>query len=627
MRTSPRTMRVRILRHIIFCLCFVVVGLADAEAASLPAAETLPPASGKQVVILYSGTRNFPATVDVEKGLNEGFAGNNLNIQLFSEYLDLSRFRDTQQREALADLLRHRYSASRIDLVIGVDVPAANFLMEHTTLFADTPIVLCLVPEDIRDRILASSLKDRVAGVLQPTSALRNLMDLILHLKPTTKQVVLVSGSYENDLLRADVLRQVLGNLRDRVELIDLSAQPLEKILERCETLPPDTVIVYSTFSVDADGRSFISRDVLQSIATHTKAPIFSPSESFMGKGIVGGSLISLRLQGNRAAEMALHILHGQMPQSLPWAGADTTVSLYDWRQLQRHGIDEALLPPGSTVLFRESTIWELYRFYIVGVAVLVLVQSLLIIGLLINLRQRKEAEAALRDSQQELRTLAGRLISAQEEELGRLARGFHDDYTQRLAAMAIEAGALELQVGRNEPPFQGRIGRLKEQLAHLSEDIHALSRELHPAILKDLGLVRAVRSLCLRFADREGIPVNCHLDPLPDDIPPDIALCIYRVIQEGLRNIGKHAHARHADVFLKATADHLLATIEDDGIGFDPKRSRHTPGIGLASMRERVQYVQGTFTIQSAPGQGTVIELSAPLTRRGHEESTNSAG
>ncbi|MCL2791177.1 MAG: ATP-binding protein [Desulfobulbus sp.] len=621
-----RAMRVRVFVHIISCLCFAAICLA--ETALLRAAEPAPSGTEKRVVILYSGTRNFPATEDAEMGLAEGFAGNGqLNVQTFSEYLDLSRFRDNKQRQILADLLQHRYDDGRIDLVIGVDVPAANFLMEHDTLFAGAPIVFCLVPESMQERILASSLKDRVACVLQPTSTLRDLMDLILRFKPATKHVALVSGSYENDLVRADALRQVLATFRNRVELIDLAAQTLGEVLNRCETLPPDTVILYSTFLVDANGRSFIPKSVLQSIAVHTQSPIFSPYESFMGSGIVGGPLTSIRLNGNRAAEMALRILQGQTPQSLPHTGANTTVSLYDWRQLQRHGIDEALLPPGSTVLFREDTIWDLYRSYIVGVAALLAVQSLLIIGLVVNLRQRKKAEAALRESQSQLQTLAGRLISSQEEELSRLSREFHDDYAQRLAAMAIEAGTLELQTARTEAPFQGQIGHLKEQLIHLSDDIHALSRELHPAILKDLGLVQSVRSLCLRFSDREGISVNCHLAPLPDDIPPDTALCIYRVVQEGLRNIAKHAHAHHVDVFLKATADHLLATIEDNGTGFEPECARRTPGIGLASMRERVQYVQGKFTIQSAPGQGTVINLSVPLARREHEETKNSAG
>ena len=444
---------------------------------------------------------------------------------------------------------------------------------------------------------------------------------------PKTTHAVLIAGSYESDQVRAVALRQTLQAMQDKVELLDFTGLSLGEILARCERLPPDTVIFFSTLFVDANGRSFIPRAVLQSLAAHTEAPIFGPYEMYMGSGIVGGPLLSLRLQGKKAAGTALQLLLGQLPKNALPTGADTYLTLYDWRQLQRHGIDESLLPPASTVLFREATIWDLYKYYIIGVVLLLALQSMLIIGLVFNLRQRKKAQAALRDSQQELQTLAGRLISSQEEELSRLSREFHDDYAQRLAAVAIETGTLELQATGIEAPVRDRIGHIKEQLINLSDDIHALSRELHPAILKDLGMERAVRSLCLNFSDRESLPVTCHINELPDDIPLDTALCIYRVIQEGLRNIAKHAHARHVDIFLKRSAHHLLATIEDDGAGFEPKCARHTPGIGLASMRERVQYVQGEFTIQSAPGQGTVIDLSVPLPRREYEKTANTAG
>jgi signal transduction histidine kinase len=298
--------------------------------------------------------------------------------------------------------------------------------------------------------------------------------------------------------------------------------------------------------------------------------------------------------------------------------GEDTAVYLYDWRQLKRNGIDEHLLPAGSSILFRELTVWDQYKQAIIGVSLLLAFHSALIVGLIVNLRHRKLAEQALRQSQRELQILAGRLISSQEEELKQLSREFHDDYAQRLAAVAIETGTLEIQAEKSDSPLQEKIGHVKQQLINLSDDIHALSRELHPAILKDLGLERALNALCLNFSDREGIEVNCHFQAVPDGIEPETPLCVYRVIQEGLRNIAKHARAHHVDVYLQVRGARLQATIEDDGVGFEPKCARHTPGIGLASMRERVQFVSGEFSIESEPGHGTVIDLSVPLRREG---------
>ena len=620
-----RLLSVRLLLGL-FCSLGLALTTAVLPAPAADAARQ----TEKRVVILYSHPHDFPATEMTERGIREAFAREGrLAVQLFSEYLDLSRFRDPAQRAALTDLFRQRYAANRIDLLISVDVPATNFLVEHgATLFPGVPVILCSVPEPLKDRILASPLGGRVSGVLEPASQARSLVRSALTLKPDTRHAVLISGTFENDQARAIALRAALEALRPGVELIDLSGRPLGDILAACEQLPPHTVIFFSTLFVDGRGRSFVPKTVLQSIAAQTAAPVFGPYEPFMGHGIVGGPLISLHKQGQAAARKALRLLLGEeQPGAAFDSGEGTSVTLYDWRQLKRHAIDESLVPDQASILFREATLWDQYKQVIIGVALLVVFQTLLIVGLIVNLRHRKLAEQALRQSQRELQTLAGRLISSQEEELSRLSREFHDDYAQRLAALAIEAGTLEIQAERSDSPLRERIVHVKGQLINLSDDIHALSRELHPAILKDLGLERALNALCRNFSDREEIEVGCHFEPVPEDIDPETALCVYRVIQEGLRNIAKHARARHVDIYLQSRGSRLQATIEDDGVGFEPKCARHTPGIGLASMRERVQFVHGEFTVESEPGHGTVIDLSVPLFRGDHEKAKNPAG
>jgi PAS domain S-box-containing protein len=163
-----------------------------------------------------------------------------------------------------------------------------------------------------------------------------------------------------------------------------------------------------------------------------------------------------------------------------------------------------------------------------------------------------KESEAALKNSQKDLRRLAGRLISAQEEELRRLSRELHDDLTQRLAVLAIEAGKLELQLNGARQALPGpvqKISQIKEQLIRISEDVHRISRQLHPTILDDLGLVRAIESECAALMRRENIEIIFTKDAVPDMIPKDIALCLYRVVQEGLRNIIAHSRAKNCEI------------------------------------------------------------------------------
>ena len=225
-----------------------------------------------------------------------------------------------------------------------------------------------------------------------------------------------------------------------------------------------------------------------------------------------------------------------------------------------------------------------------------------------------RHSEAALRKRQKELRILAGKLLSAQEEERRRLARELHDDLTQRLAVLAIEAASLEKVLSSSPSPVCDRVRRMKEQMVKLSADVHGISRQLHPSILDDLGLVSAIESECEAFSERDGVRVTFTPESVPAGLPRDISLCLYRVTQEGLRNIAKHAQAKEAYVTLAGVDGGVLLTIQDRGVGFDLAQTRGKMGLGLDSMEERVRLLQGSLSIHSKPGQGTIIEVLTPL-------------
>jgi signal transduction histidine kinase len=221
------------------------------------------------------------------------------------------------------------------------------------------------------------------------------------------------------------------------------------------------------------------------------------------------------------------------------------------------------------------------------------------------DITERKQTDAAMHD-------LSRRLIRAHEAERARLGRELHDDVTQRLAVLAIDVGRVER--GADKVLEAETMRGIREGLVRLSEDIHALSYRLHPSVLEDLGLAEALRAECERFSRQESIPIDLKLLELPNAISPETALCLFRVAQEALRNVARHAKTSRVEITVRTLNGDLQLVVQDYGIGFDPASQRAHPSLGLASMRERVFLVNGELDIESTPGQGTTILVTVPI-------------
>ena len=246
--------------------------------------------------------------------------------------------------------------------------------------------------------------------------------------------------------------------------------------------------------------------------------------------------------------------------------------------------------------------------------------------------RKRAEAavrrnEAALQRNQLELQCLAGKLIVAQEEERRRLARELHDHLSQSLAALALELANVQRGSEGASSKLVTGLRRIEGSVHQLADDIHDMSRLLHPSILDDLGLEAAVRADCARFSDREGIVVHVHARNVPAQLPSDVALSLYRITQESLRNIAKHADVTAASVSIEGGDGVLRLVVEDSGCGFEVERARNHSGLGLISMSERVRLLEGTLEIHSQPGKGARIEVTAPVERKAYEQTESLVG
>ncbi len=230
------------------------------------------------------------------------------------------------------------------------------------------------------------------------------------------------------------------------------------------------------------------------------------------------------------------------------------------------------------------------------------------------DITERKRAEELLRKHEAQLINLTTKLLQAQDEERQRIARELHDDVTQRLAVLAVEISALT-RSDSSEASHQGHIEHLRKAAAQLAEDVHNFAYRLHPSLLEHLGLEAAIRDQVDDFIRRTGLKVQYMQRKVPQSLPLSVATCLYRVTQESLQNILKHAEASEVLVRLLGTATGVGICVRDDGKGFVQEPSESTShGLGLISMEERVRLFQGTFRIRSSPGKGTEVHAWVPL-------------
>jgi PAS domain S-box-containing protein len=721
--------------HIVSAVLLLSLMLAQ----PLVAAE---PKETKRVLVLYGEGKAHPAHESTDQGLRAAFRSSELfDVQLYPEYLDNSRFGGASHARTVADYLGRKYAGIKIDAIITVYPSALDFLMsDGGNTFPEVPIVASQIPRITAESLEHSPFRHLLTGVvLGDNSAV--LLESALQLRPGTEHVTLVAGVAPNDVEGEQILLKALKPHLEKLQLINLTKLPMQEILTRVASLPPDTIILFSSLFKDGEGRVFVPRDALTLVSRAANAPVFGLFESYLGYGIVGGRLVSWEHLGKESAAMALRILGGESPAFIPFTGEQGYVTLYDWRELKHWGIPESAVPPGSEIRYREPSLWRDYQGTITSVIALMIFESLLILALVMNLKMRRKAERALLESEErvrlaassagaglwsldvntghlwasdkarelfgfsmdgalnfdivlgvihpddreevrqsvqqavqsghegrieyrvalpdgtarliasqgrflhdsaqgsnrvmgvsvditerkqaeellrqrekELMMLTGRLISTQEEELRRLSRELHDDLTQKLAVLAMDAGMIEQQLKPLKVQAAEETRDLKRKLIEVSEEVHNLSRQLHPSILDDLGLVQAVQSECAIFTKRTGIALSFAPSDVPDAIPNDIALCLYRVIQEGLRNIANHAKTNEARIALQGLEGGVGLLIQDLGIGFDVGEAREKSGIGLAGMRERVRLVGGTISLKSEPGKGTEIRISIPL-------------
>jgi PAS domain S-box-containing protein len=659
-------------------------------------------------------------------------------VEIYNEYLDVSPVREDGFRQLQAEFLRRKYAGRKVDLVIAGLSSGLDFVREHRErIFPGVPVVFAAVDER---EVQARKLPPDVIGVPIKMD-LGATLEVALQLHPNTRRVFVIAGKAPFDVYWEAEARQAFRPYEEKLEFVYLTGLPMEGLLQEVAHLPERSIIYYLHVLQDGTGKVLIPADALALLAAKTNVPVYGHIDSYVGRGIVGGRVFSFENEGKNAAKLGLRILAGEKPESIGVLQPSENSYLFDWRQLRRWGIREASLPLGSVVRYKEAGFWDLYKWQILGVISLCVIQSLLIVGLLVqrssrrlaerrfrqmvegapngtvmvrpdgkivlansqmeklfgyaneellgqpvevllperlrkqhpahrdrffaspearpvgagqvlyarrkdgsefpveiglnpvrtdaglfvvasimDISRRREAEQDLRDSQRELQMLTGRLLEAQETERRRIARELHDDLNQGLALLSVELDLLGQTPPESTPQLGERLHELSGRVKQLGSCVHALSHQLHPSKLEQLGLVAAIRGLCKELTHAHGLPIAFTHHQVPEAIPGDVALCLYRIVQEALGNVIKHSGARHAVVELTGRADGIGLRVVDDGTGFEPLADAQG-GLGLVSMRERLRLVSGEITIDSRPAGGTRIDVRVPRCTTGQPQ------
>ncbi|HEU4345353.1 MAG TPA: ATP-binding protein [Candidatus Binatia bacterium] len=396
------------LRHFNLLIVGVLWALCSFVAVSSVRGADVPPV--KRVLIISTGSRFSPGYSLIDRGVFEALAKMpSGQIETYAENLDILRFPVDRFQRIFNDYLTAKYEAQPPDLIVLAFVGSlgiAGKLLQQ--LFPGTPVIVAGATEE---EVRVDQFRNPFTGVASRANP-RATLELIFLLQPEISRVVVIGGTAEVD---RDVLDRVKEDARSFAGHVDFDFwdnRGMAELRRAVSALPPRTAILFSRMFRDGAGRAVISSQAGQSIAEWANVPVYVMTDTALGTGAVGGSVASVEAIGKRAGELARLVLTGTSPESLPLETSSGRVPMFDWRALKRWGISESRLPPNSIVRFRPQSIWEEYRWYIVGALVIIVLQSAMIIDLLLQRRRRRRVEVELRESQQlmELAASAGEL-------------------------------------------------------------------------------------------------------------------------------------------------------------------------------------------------------------------------
>jgi signal transduction histidine kinase len=583
----------------------------------------------KQVMLLYSFGKDFKPWSAYGTSIRaELIRQSPWALDITEHSLVSARSGDEDPETSFVQYLRAIFAKRPPGLIVAIGAPAAAFVQRHRQqLFAATPMVLMAVDQR-RVQYSSLSANDVVVAVrINYLAAVENILQVL----PQTKDVMVVVGTSPIEKFWKEVIGKELEPLAGRINLSWTDHLSFESLLKHGSTLPPNSAIFWELMLVDAAGVVHEGGTALSRLHAVANAPIFSYDESFFGQEIVGGPLLRVADSSRQAAAVAVRILGGEKPREIKAPLVQFSSAVFDWREMQRWGISESRLPPGSEIHFRDPTLWSQYRWQLIMIAGVILTEALLIAGLLYERRRRRLAEVVSFRRMGELAHL-NRVGTA-----GELSASIAHEVRQPLAAIVAQSNAAQRWLAQHSPNLNEAQAALKkiivagDRASQIVENLRSMFRKEN-GVRKSLdinAMMGNVLGLTSREVREHGIVVQTSFS----DPPQPRALGEQAQLEQVFLNLVINAiEAMSSSIgqprILELTtavngADEAVITISDTGPGVDAETAERMfdaffttkpegMGMGLSICRSIVESHGGRLWV-SRRDRGLIFHVALP--------------
>jgi len=594
-----------------------------------------------RVLVLHSFRNSVPVNADWHHGLVRGFASvPGLDVEIDTEAPNLAHLSEPEKLDALRNFYRINYQDRKPQLIVSTYTPALQLLLAHgDDLFPGVPIVFVGADERV---VSSRNLRPNITGITG-FADIAGTLELVLRIHPDTEQVAVIVGSGPVDKRFEDDAREAFRPFEGRVEFAWLQGLPVEELAKAAAGLPRRTVILYLVQTEDRAGRSYVPRTVLQTLSSAAKAPVYGLWDSLLGHGIVGGRMAMVEEDGFQAARIAVRILRGESPGTIPVDFRKLNPAVMDGREMVRWKIDENRLPADVRIVSRPQSAWEERRTEIMVIISVVAVQGLLIAGLLRSRRRLERSQTALRDEyarRAEAETLAGRFRGrlarfSKERSLGTMATSISHEINQPLIAIQNYAQAARRRLESDAVDksklieLVAKIEGQAERAGAITQRVRELMASSNPALrpTPPCPLIEEV----IRNIEPEAEHRGCRIDCRPDAGVPsvladslEVQLVLVNLLQNAMQSVCSGVqYDRRIAVDVREIAKHeVQVSVTDRGPGvlpdevaeiFETLHSGRSSGLGmgLTISRAIIESHGGKLWYEPNPAGGAIFRFT----------------